>query len=486
MAAPQTSFPELVLGNTSPIVVTQGSVTGLAEADLIATYDSESMAVGIIETPLKVDSARDLQHLLATSTHCRKSAPCPTFRIISPSPAFEPLLNPYRRGGLSRLTINIANACNLWCSYCYADHGTYHAAASLMSPDQAVHVASRALHLYARIRTVQFFGGEPLLNPGAIEAVCLFLEQELGGNCPEFVATTNGTVFSPELERILTSHHIGLTISIDGPSSIHDRLRPTNRGTGSHSLILANIARFRALDIPVDFECTYTSAHFGSGITVCDLLDYFSNELAEPTPHIGWSYLPQQALSVDSGQKQFGIFRKDIDQQCRQHLPVKLVASLFRTAAKTSMTNIARHSGAALDFVLGIVQRLASRQPSAAYCPAFTTQLSVAADGSVYPCFMFIGDPRFKMGNIFDSGFPGREAAGMWERYTNEFGPIVTGSSAWYAALLSGCIAGDYVSTGGLRDRLYEPVQEAMIQEVILGLARFLRSATKGENDYGS
>ena len=55
------------------------------------------------------------------------------------SRAFQPILSgsPSRLG---RLTINIANACNLWCSYCYADHGQYHAPSSLMPPEMAVMV----------------------------------------------------------------------------------------------------------------------------------------------------------------------------------------------------------------------------------------------------------------------------------------------------------------------------------------------------------
>src|SRR6266566_5370594 len=110
------------------------------------------------------------------------------------TPAFAPLLN-MRRSTLGRLTINIANACNLWCSYCYADHGQYHAPSSLMQPDTAVAIVTKCLGLYDNIRLIQFFGGEPLLNIEAIEAVCQYLNSR-GDAIPRFVATTNGTLLN--------------------------------------------------------------------------------------------------------------------------------------------------------------------------------------------------------------------------------------------------------------------------------------------------
>jgi hypothetical protein len=65
-------------------------------------------------------------------------------------------------------------------------------------------------------------------------------------------------------------------------------------------------------------------------------------------------------------------------------------------------------------------------------------------------------------------------------------GGHTTGTEAWYAALVSGCVAGDYISTGGFSERLYEPVQEAMIEEVILGLAQYHRmDQLKGEENNG-
>ncbi len=454
-----------------PFVVTYGALTAISDGEMTAVYNGESLAVSVLETASRITCDNDLRSALMALENggTDRAAQCIKLPILTQT--FAALLDQRVHTGLSRLTLNIANACNLWCSYCYADHGTYHAPASLMSPEHAVAAVARSLEFYSSIRSVQFFGGEPLLNPDAIDAVCCFLKRELGPRCPAFVATTNGTVLDEEVQSLLQTHNIGLTISLDGPATIHDRLRPARGGATSHQTIIQNLERLRSLDIDIELECTYTLAHHEARISVCDLLDYFWEELGASKPHIAWSYLPRPA-AVSDRERKLAVFRTDTEAQARQHLPSELLCSLFREGARKSMENVASGKGASLTFVLGILDRLATRLPATGYCPAFTSQLSIATDGGVYPCFMFIGDPRMRMGDIFEPSFPGKDVADIWTKYQSAFSDSATGSTGWYSALVSGCVAGDYIATGSLGERLYEQVQEAMIEEVILGLAK--------------
>ena len=466
--------------SASPLTATLGPLTGITDGHHLAVYDARTLTVNAVLPDVLPATEGGLIALLGALQE-EDSAPRPLpIQLPVVTPTFQPLLGT-ARGALSRLTINIANACNLWCSYCYADHGQYHAPNSLMKPDRAIAAVSRCLELYPRVRTVQFFGGEPLLNPDAMAAVADFLNARLGRNAPDYVATTNGTVLSDRTAELLQRHHIGLTVSLDGPALAHDRLRPARRGAPSHATIMRNVERLRSLDIEVDFECTYTTTHYSLGITVADLLDYFWRELGEAGPHISWSYLPRPTPDAASGAREDGMFREDYESQARHYLPVDLAVDLFRVGARKSMANLAQGEGAILSFVSGILDHLTTRRPGSTYCPAFTSQLSIAASGDVYPCFMFIGDSRMRMGNIYEPSFPGPEAEAVWARHRDEFGSNATGTSAWYAGLNSGCIAGEYIASGTLGERLYEPVYEAMIQEVILGVVReFSATAMEG------
>ncbi len=63
------------------------------------------------------------------------------------------------------LSLNVAQACNLSCSYCYADEGRFGGSARMMEPDVALKAIDR-LFAGARGRrvTIGFIGGEPFLN----------------------------------------------------------------------------------------------------------------------------------------------------------------------------------------------------------------------------------------------------------------------------------------------------------------------------------
>ena len=341
-----------------------------------------------------------------------------------------------------------------------------------MAPEMAVDIVARCLKLYPTIRSLQFFGGEPLMNIDAIEAVCAYVTARYGDKRPQLVATTNGTVLNDKIADILVQYNVALTISLDGPSEIHDQLRPARSLRSSHAAAMHNIDTLRRLGIELDIECTYTAAHVRNEISVVDLMNYFHDELDIGVPHIAWAYLPRPKEHLDTVEINNNVFRTELSAQMREHLPAEVLEAEFREAAAISIGNIVKGSGPALSFVVGITNQLAQRAKTRNYCPAFNTQLSISSQGDVFPCFMFYGDPRMNMGNIFSADFPGDRVREVWNRYASEFGALATGDDDWCSALVSGCVAGDYLATSTFRERPYRSVNRAMIEEVLLGLGR--------------
>lgn len=429
-------------------------------------YNRASQALMAVDGPVNDDGLSELIPESIDPPDRKTKTVAPPRRM---SLAFAPIMKgpPSRLG---RLTINIANACNLWCSYCYADHGQYHAPSSLMAPDMAVGIVSRCLELYPSIRSLQFFGGEPLLNIDAIDAVSAYLTEKCGDKRPQLVATTNGTVLNDRIADSLVKYNMALTVSLDGPSEIHDHLRPARSLRSSHAVAMTNIDTLRRLGVELDIECTYTSAHVRNEISVVDLMNYFHDELGIVVPHIAWAYLPRPKDNLDATEISNNVFRAEIHSQMREHLPADTLEAEFRAAAAASIANIIKGSGPALSFVVGIANQLARKATTRNYCPAFNTQLSISAQGDVFPCFMFYGDPRMNMGNIFSADFPGGRVREVWNRYAAEFGSLPTGDDDWCSALVSGCLAGDYIATSNFGERPYRNVDRAMIEEVLLGL----------------
>ena len=83
------------------------------------------------------------------------------------------------------------------------------------------------------------------------------------------------------------------------------------------------------------------------------------------------------------------------------------------------------------------------------------------------------------MGNILGDGLDRDRVERVWRRYKENFLASPTGTLAWHRNLASGCVAGDYIASGGFSRRLYDQVQQAIVEEVLLGLARDQISATE-------
>jgi uncharacterized protein len=379
------------------------------------------------------------------------------------------------KGSLGRLTLNISNACNLWCSYCYADHGHYHAPKSFMSVEQVNSILAKLALLYDAVSVVQFFGGEPLLNLSAIQAAGEAFEAAAQGGStrrvPKFVATTNGTLSTPQILETLRRWEMELTISWDGPKEVHDGSRPMLGNGSSYERIVETIARLRDLEIPYDIECTYNRRHLAAGVSVTDLMDFFHEATGQRVFHIAPVSLPAPRRNQATVSLQMVFRGEAVSQQEQDYIPVEELIPLYREATRYTVRNLFASRGPLLAMANGIVEQIANRKPNPTYCPAFFHQLSIATDGSVYPCFMFIGDPKFRLGNILTDEFPTQDSTALFRRYFEEFGFAPTGSRAWYAPLLSGCVAGEYISSGTMSARVLAPLYEAMIEECLLGVA---------------
>ena len=359
---------------------------------------------------------------------------------------------------LGRLTLNISNLCNLACSYCYADQGRYHGPENLMSMSQMESVLQRIVELYGEIDVVHFFGGEPLMNLSAIDAAGVYLQTAVADGVlprmPRMALTTNGTWSNPAVIDTLTHWNIALTVSWDGSREIHDQCRPMLSGGSSYELLADSLTRFRENEIEFDVECTYNGYHRLNGISITDLMEFFYEQTGKRILHIAPAFLPRpDAKEVNA--------RND-------YLELVTLAEDYRMAARVSIANLQRGEGPILQFAYRVAEHIATRISAQTYCPAFFSQITVATNGTVYPCFMFVGDARYSMGNVIDGSFPDGNAARVLRRYFEEFSAR---PQAWYNCLSEGCVAGEAIVAGNMSEPVLAPIQQAIAEECVLQLA---------------
>ncbi len=143
---------------------------------LIATREDESVlfdpaSLTIITSGLTAEQPRQ-DGLANTLAALRAAAQSPEASCTAP----DSLVTATARPRLRRLTVNIANTCNLACRYCYAAGGNYALPDALLSGERAAELVGEALRLWD-VETLMFFGGVPSLNPDAIVEVCLLVTE---------------------------------------------------------------------------------------------------------------------------------------------------------------------------------------------------------------------------------------------------------------------------------------------------------------------
>lgn len=295
-----------------------------------------------------------------------------------------------KQHGLYKLVLVVAEACNLRCTYCYAEGGPYGRNVSVMSTEVARRAVQEMFLKYQPIQTLQFFGGEPSLNlpamQAAVDEVRLMVKRGELDAPPRFSIVTNGANLTDELLHFYKDTNMLITVSHDGPADVQDALRPTVSGGKTFADVDATLGRFKEAKIAFDIQCTYTGKHIRAGYRVPDLVNWF-HELGGQLIHI----VP---VSVPEG--------SDLDVWHSEGFDD--MVNGFREAVR--MTFLALDEGRKLRF--GMAQEAMqllrkSKSKPKHYCNAGVTTLTVAANGEIYPCFMFINKKGFVMGHVGDT-----------------------------------------------------------------------------------
>ncbi|MBW6525236.1 radical SAM protein [Sphingomonas sp. RHCKR7] len=150
---------------------------------------------------------------------------------------------------IDTVLVKLASRCNLDCDYCYVyrmGDDAWKLQPKLISRDTVQALGrnlARLVSSQGRPLSIVFHGGEPLLiGARRFEEICADLRRELPSPVGLHVQT-NGLLLTDAVIDICARHDVGISISLDGPASIHDRHRLDRRGRASHHAVMAAIAR---------------------------------------------------------------------------------------------------------------------------------------------------------------------------------------------------------------------------------------------------
>jgi uncharacterized protein len=169
--------------------------------------------------------------------------------IVSGSPGHEALEEPPADFPLQSLVMNLTNQCNLSCTYCY-EFGEDKVATPEGKPKFMDLTTARASVDFLLTQSngrqavhITFFGGETLMNFPLLKEVVSYASQRAKdeGRSIDFSLTTNATLLTPAIIEFLSDDNIGVTVSMDGPPDLHDKLRVFANGRGSYDIIALRV-----------------------------------------------------------------------------------------------------------------------------------------------------------------------------------------------------------------------------------------------------
>ena len=307
-------------------------------------------------------------------------------KLFTPD-TFEPMADTLKAktaGVVKALCLHIAHTCNLNCSYCFASQGKYHGERAVMSYE----VGKRALDFLIensgtrRNLEVDFFGGEPLLNFEVVKDLVKYarsIEKEKGKNF-RFTLTTNGVLIDDDVIDFANKEMSNVVLSLDGRKEIHDRFRVDYAGNGSFDKI---VPKFRKLvearggkNYYMRGTFTHANPDFLEDIKV--MLNLGFNEL---------SMEPVVCAEGDSAE----LTDEDIKVVMEQY---EKLAELMLERHKEGRPFTFYHYMIDLKGGPCIYKRISG-------CGSGTEYMAVTPWGDLYPCHQFVGDEKYRLGDIY-------------------------------------------------------------------------------------
>lgn len=170
------------------------------------------------------------------------------------SPLLDILATKYRTkksflSGFTKLHLFVTTLrCDHSCLYCQVSRQSEDRAAFDMTPATARKAVDLMLHSPASAITMEFQGGESLLNFPLIQFAVEYADarnRELGKRIEKVIAT-NLSRATREILEYCRDHRISISTSLDGPEWLHNANRP-KRGDDSYALVTQNIQLARSI-----------------------------------------------------------------------------------------------------------------------------------------------------------------------------------------------------------------------------------------------
>ena len=290
----------------------------------------------------------------------------------------------------SAVYFNPTGMCNASCRYCYLPDDLRKAGRHMSY--QEISDALDNLHEFfenypgsvmrnrdGKRPVIVFHGSEPLLVKDAIKRIVVDYSDRF-----VFGVQTNGWHLDDDTADFFMDHKVSVGVSLDSPiKEIHDSIRPLRGGEGSmyeravHAI--EHLDGYKAMSV----ICTISSMNVG---TLPDMIDFLADR-----------NVPSVLMNPVRGTQEVARALRPADELLIPSFMAAVERAVQRTRDGQRIT-IADFS----NLVLGIVAPMGRRlMCDITPCGGARCFISVASDGSIYPCSEFLGLEAWKSGSVF-------------------------------------------------------------------------------------
>lgn len=343
----------------------------------------------------------------------------------------RPLLPP----PLYSISLNVAQACNMSCGYCYADAGRFGGKPRMMDAATARASVDRLIAESAPgpALVLGFMGGEPLLNRAVVHETTRYAwsAARAAGLEIRFSITTNLTAALPADARLFAEFPFTVSISVDGGRDTHDGTRRMADGSGSYDLMAAGLETLRRHGRPRHLAARATVTPRSGELT--PILDHlielgfdeagFAAVLASPDPAL--AFAPEE---------------------------LGLLLERMTACGRKALGELAagrRYPFGNLETALQQLHRGTHRPYP---CGAGAAYLSASAEGRLFACHRLIDEPAFRMGTVQDGPDDAARAAHLERSHVDRIEPCRTcwarylcGGGCYHEVLQRGRVGCDYI-----------------------------------------
>lgn len=257
------------------------------------------------------------------------------------------------------------------CNYCWSSEEN--------SPIMDIKIIEEVVEWLKNFRdepvTFTFHGGEPLLaGYEFFHQALTLLTEGLKNLKPALAIQTNLWNLTPELAQLLKEYDIPIGSSLDGPLKLND----LQRGEGYYEKTMQGYETAKAYNLNISFICTFTSYSINFKE---DIFNFFLENKLNLKLH------PALPSIRDENPTKWTLTPEDYGE-----LLIYLLDKYLENIDKIELKNI--------DHLCKCV--FTRRGTVCTFVDCMGDTFAIGPDGSIYPCYRFVGMPEWVMGNVID------------------------------------------------------------------------------------